>query len=99
LKGGASGDWLNGGTGNDVLIGGGGADGFVFSQGSGRDRIEDFTSGVDHIYLNGINPSTVKASSATVNGVAGIELGYGTAGDSVFLAGAQGLMTGDLIFT
>ena len=98
LLGSVSGDWLDGGTGNDVLTGGGGADNFVFRQGDGQDRIVDFTAGVDHIYLNGINPSTMVASWATVSGVAGIQLGYGTAGDTLFLAGLQGFLTGDLIF-
>lgn len=43
LFGGDGNDTLNGGTGNDRLTGGAGADVFIFTRGSGRDRITDFT--------------------------------------------------------
>ncbi|MFN0044006.1 MAG: beta strand repeat-containing protein [Alphaproteobacteria bacterium] len=42
LSGGAGNDRLDGGAGSDALVGGGGADIFVFTDGGGADRIEDF---------------------------------------------------------
>jgi Ca2+-binding RTX toxin-like protein len=98
LKGGSGADWLVGGQGRDVLTGGGGADDFVFSRGDGFDRVTDFASGLDQLVLRGIDPASVKASWATQGGVAGIDIGYGTAGDHVFLAGATALGAGDLVF-
>lgn len=51
LSGGAGVDRLDGGTGNDILTGGGaGRDIFVFSFGSGVDKINDFDQ-ADIIYL------------------------------------------------
>ncbi len=44
-------DLLWGGSGYDRLSGGAGADGFVLSLGEGRDRITDFTLGVDIIIM------------------------------------------------
>jgi Ca2+-binding RTX toxin-like protein len=51
LLGGAGNDTLVGGAGDDVLIGGRGADTFVFAPGDGRDRIADFTPGLDVLRL------------------------------------------------
>ena len=42
LSGGAGNDRLDGGAGSDALVGGGGTDSFVFADGGGADRIEDF---------------------------------------------------------
>lgn len=46
-------DILMGGPGNDILTGGPGKDTFVFSLGSGADKITDFEPGIDHIDLTG----------------------------------------------
>jgi Ca2+-binding RTX toxin-like protein len=52
LKGGAAGDYLDGGMGLDTLTGGGGSDIFVIAWGEGADKITDFVSGVDEIFLD-----------------------------------------------
>lgn len=49
LSGGGGNDRLHGGVGRDVLIGGAGSDTFVVLAGDGRDTINDFQDGVDHI--------------------------------------------------
>lgn len=98
LKGGAGADWLIGGAGRDVMSGGAGRDGFVLFQGSGLDTVTDFASGTDRLFFRGVDPATVTAKWATEAGAAGISIGYGTAGDAVFLAGATGLKAGDLVF-
>lgn len=63
LDGTAGKDWILSSTGNDTMTGHGGADNFVFAAGSGNDTITDFTSGTDHIVLNGYGaPFTDQAS-------------------------------------
>ncbi|MGQ0589351.1 MAG: calcium-binding protein, partial [Sphingosinicella sp.] len=55
LLGGDGDDQLNGGAGYDVLNGGLGADRFVFADAFGpalADRIQDFVSGLDRIFLD-----------------------------------------------
>ncbi len=52
LFGGNGDDYLDGGQGDDRLHGGAGSDIFVFSAGSGRDIIADFTPGEDRIAIN-----------------------------------------------
>ncbi len=55
LKGGSADDVLAGGAGNDRMTGNGGADTFVFTDGTGRDRITDFDpSSGDVINLAGV---------------------------------------------
>jgi Ca2+-binding RTX toxin-like protein len=98
LKGGAGADWLVGGAGADVMTGGAGRDGFVLFAGSGADRIMDFASGADRLVLRGVDPGSVTAAWSSDGGAAGISIGYGTAGDSVFLAGVTALSAGDLVF-
>jgi Ca2+-binding RTX toxin-like protein len=49
LTGGEGNDILLGGVGNDTMDGGGGSDVFVFAE--GNDKILDFTSGSDKIWL------------------------------------------------
>lgn len=98
LRGGSGGDWLDGGTGSDVLRGGAGRDSFVFGRGDGRDRIEDFTAGVDKLILEGASATSLTKTLATVGGTAGLQVGYGTAGDTVFLAGVTTLANTDVIF-
>jgi Ca2+-binding RTX toxin-like protein len=99
LTGGAGDDWLFGHAGRDTMTGGGGGDAFVFSQGDGLDRVKDFAPGIDRLMLRDVDPATVTAAFATQDGVAGIDIGYGTAGDHVFLAGVKALLAGDLVFT
>ena len=53
LAGGQGSDYICGGTGNDYLIGREGNDAFVFTLGSGSDRIEDFTRGEDSLVVYG----------------------------------------------
>lgn len=99
LRGGAGNDVLVGGTGNDRLAGGGGADRFVFAQGDGQDRILDFASGQDKIVLTGIASATVHANAATHGALSGIDLSYGTAGDTIFLVGLTAAPSGaDIVF-
>lgn len=60
LLGGAGRDRLEGGHGNDRLTGGGGADVFEFERGDGRDRITDFTDGLDRIELDDFGRAQVQ---------------------------------------
>lgn len=52
LFGGAGNDRLEAGRGNDQLTGGAGADVFVFQSGGGKNRVSDFTPGVDQLELD-----------------------------------------------
>ncbi|SHJ24616.1 calcium-binding protein [Wenxinia saemankumensis] len=52
LSGGAGADYLDGQEGNDKLLGGKGADVFWFNDDCGRDKILDFKSGVDQIWIS-----------------------------------------------
>ncbi len=45
-------DVIDGGEGNDKIAGGAGSDIFVFTNGTGQDRIYDFESGVDRIQID-----------------------------------------------
>jgi len=98
LIGGAGADILQGGAGSDVLTGGAGADTFLFAAGDGQDRITDFASGTDRILFQGVDAASLKATAATVEGVSGMQLAYGSGGDMVFLAGVTSLKAGDLVF-
>jgi len=68
LDGGGGNDTIIGGAGTDIMTGGSGADNFVFGPGDSpaangqHDRIVDFTSGVDHIDLSGIDAIAGTAS-------------------------------------
>ena len=55
IFGNAGNDALIGGPGDDVLLGGVGADVFVFADGTGTDRINDWEDGIDLIDLSGIS--------------------------------------------
>ena len=85
-------DRLDGGAGTDLLRGGDGADVFVFNAGEGgRDRIEDFQLGVDHLELHaasGFPPAAMAGTDAT--GRAGTWVSWGPGADTVFLAGVTG---------
>ncbi|WP_299293699.1 calcium-binding protein [uncultured Tateyamaria sp.] len=63
LEGNAGSDTLDGGTGNDVLRGGIGADTFVFSVGSGDDRIADFQNNIDTFQLDSALLSNMSPSA------------------------------------
>lgn len=52
LDGGSGDDRLDGGNGRDILTGGSGSDVFVFADGYGKDRVEDFDPTVDSIQLD-----------------------------------------------
>lgn len=52
LSGGSGDDRIYGGTGNDTLSGGSGKDIFFFGKNEGTDRILDFQSGIDRIFLD-----------------------------------------------
>lgn len=88
LTGSASGNWLLGGDGNDtingmggndVLYGEAGNDTFVFGLGNGGDVIGDFTSGQDHIQLNGqyANFAELQTHFVQNGNVGAIDLGGG----------------------
>ena len=79
IDAGAGDDTLGGGRGNDTLLGGAGRDSFEFRESPARanaDRITDFASGVDKIWLDDAAHSRVGA------------LGNFAAGDVRFWAGA-----------
>jgi Ca2+-binding RTX toxin-like protein len=90
IWGGWGDDTIHGGTGRDVMAGGPGADVFVFASpahagiGATRDRIADFTPGVDRIDLT--------ALATTFNGTAGL-VGGGQRSFWHFTPG--GLLIGD----
>jgi hypothetical protein len=98
LLGTAAADIIRSRPGSDVITGGAGADVFVFTRGSGADRITDFTPGTDRLLFEGIAPSSVKIVPTTVAGTAGLLVTYGTGDDSVFLANVAKLAAGDLVF-
>lgn len=85
----AGADTLNGGAGDDVLVGGDGNDTFVFDQGFGADRIDDFNSGGfdDLIDLQNTSSETfadVLSLASEVNGDTVIDFANG---DSITLVG------------
>jgi len=89
LDGGAGNDILVGGRGDDILTGGAGADVFEFQRGDGRDRITDFTNGVDRIELDGF---TGRDLTVLLNGArqVGSDVVLGLpSGASITLAGFQ----------
>jgi serralysin len=105
LVGGGGNDTLMGGGGNDVLIGragadrligGAGSDVFVFERTSdslsnARDRIEDFTRGVDKIDLRPIDADTKLAGDQAFTFI-GAKAFTGKAGELNF---AKGILSGD----
>lgn len=98
ILGGRGDDWLEAGYGDDVTSGGSGADSFVLGIYAGHDVVLDFASGVDRLVLKDIDPSTVRVRWTTYAGAPGVEVDYGTTGDSVRLARASGLADGDIVF-
>ena len=92
-------DRLDGGAGTDVLRGGDGADVFVFNAGEGgRDRIEDFQLGVDHIEAHAASGYAPAATAGTdAAGRAGTWVSWGPDADTVFLAGVTGVSVDALL--
>lgn len=97
IKGGAGADWIAGGAGNDILTGNAGRDMFHFSAGSGQDVIADFIPGIDTLVLQRATQASLQAAWANVSGIDGIQLNYGTLGDSVFLSGVTSLQDNSII--
>jgi Ca2+-binding RTX toxin-like protein len=112
LAGNTGDDTLTGGTGGDTLSGGAGSDLFVYgglsdSPTSGRDRIVDFTHGVDKIDVSAIDPNssvggdqafTFNGTTPTARGIWFVESGgdttvnFDTTGDTT--ADMQIVLTG-----
>jgi hypothetical protein len=90
IVGGAGNDRLDGGAGADVLAGGGGADTFVFTDGTGADRVEDFDAlrgdRLDVSSFGFANASAVLAMATDVGANCVIQL---DADDSVTLLGVS----------
>ncbi len=91
LNGGSGDDVLIGGDGRDLLTGGTGSDIFVLEsasdslRGAGRDRINDFQSGVDKIDLSAMGPFNFIGTGA-FSGSAG-EVRYTSNGIVTFIEG------------
>ena len=90
ISGGSGSDTLSGDEGDDLLTGGLGNDTFLFRDGDGDDRIEDFAAGAgpgDLIDLRGVSAlgdfAAVEAAATAVGG--DTLIGYG--GGSVLLVG------------
>ncbi len=96
LKGGMGADKITGGLGHDVLTGGGGADVFIYTSaaeagtGNARDRITDFTAGVDHINVHAFMAGGHFIGSGAFVAGDGPQLRF-TAGNGL----VQGDVTGD----
>ncbi|WP_343206895.1 hypothetical protein [Azospirillum picis] len=89
LFGGNGNDRLEGGSGKDMLIGGTGADIFVFRQGDGADRIDDFNfSDGDRLDAGG-RAYSVSYQDWTVRGWYSATVDFG-GGDSVVITGNYG---------
>ncbi len=98
IRGGVGDDWITGGVGNDLLTGNGGKDSFFFAAGAGQDQITDFVPGLDRLVLKGATQASLSASWTSVGGIEGMRLNYGTAGDSIFLAGLNNALRPDSIY-
>jgi Ca2+-binding RTX toxin-like protein len=64
-------DRIIGGPGDDNLYGGPGADTFVYTTGSGWDRIHDFQPGIDKLEVKGTTYSAVVSYDQSYSGVPG----------------------------
>ena len=95
LFGGTGDDVLNGGKGIDYLKGGAGRDTFVFRQGDGADRVQDFQHGIDTLSLDDtlwsgqLTAKQVVDTYATINGADIIFTFDG--GEEITLLGAAGI--------
>ncbi|EDQ03421.1 Leukotoxin (plasmid) [Sulfitobacter indolifex] len=87
LRGGEGNDRLDGGAGNDRLYGGKGNDTFIFWQGSGQDRINDFQIGADLIDLESLGLSSFSELEEMFNDTKqGLKIAF-NAEDSVVIVG------------
>ena len=83
LSGGDGADVLEGGSGNDTLYGGASADRFLFAEGSGQDKVNDFASGQDLLHLSGyasIEFADLDLDTAAIAGSTVIDLGLANGG-------------------
>jgi VCBS repeat-containing protein len=98
LEGGAGDDLLEGGSGNDIHTGGEGADDFLFSPGSGSDRILDFELGIDRLVLeDGVLIRSIAQRDINGDGVMDSIVQFGGTGSgSVSLLSVSGVTAGDL---
>lgn len=71
LAGGSGNDTLSGAAGNDIYKGNGGADIFHFGKNGDRDRIKDFSSGVDKLDLSDFDFNSVGSAKAVGSNVSG----------------------------
>lgn len=71
----------------------------LLGQGDGHDTVSGFVSGAGRIQISGVDPAATIAVAANQGGQAGVLLTYGSAGDSVFLAGVGALNGGDVVHT
>jgi hypothetical protein len=91
-------DTILGSRGDDLLSGGGEVDSFVFRRGDGHDTIADFLPGVDRLAFRGISAAEVSTQAVAIDDNTGLLVTYGTAGDTIFLAGVLHLSASDLVF-
>ncbi|MEQ1577133.1 MAG: M10 family metallopeptidase [Hyphomicrobium sp.] len=80
LRGSGGSDTLFGGAGRDNLLGGEGSDTFIFSVGlrdANADRIGDFQTGIDKIYLN----HSIFAQAGAAGNLSSTVFAYGSAAD------------------
>ena len=94
IRGGGADDWITGGASADDLTGGAGRDSFVFATGSGADIIRDFVPGLDKIVLRGVDPASL---TANWYGSSGIQLHFGSAGDTIALPDITALVKGSIV--
>ena len=96
LSGNGGNDVLNGLRGDDFLTGGTGADEFRFTEIGGRDKITDFTSGVDKISLTEIDANANVAADQAFAWAVGNTF-HGTAGELItYTQGADHFVAGDV---
>jgi len=98
LEGLGGNDVIEGGRGADTLAGGSGADHFVLRRGDGFDRIEDFTTGEDHLALIGFGFTAAQVLTRATEVAEGLRIDLG-GGDGMLLWGVRmaGFEGGDLV--
>ncbi len=92
LAGTSGNDLFNAGAGNDELTGDEGLDLFVFSAGSGEDRIIDFMLGIDALAVTG------GITAVSLNELGGDTVVGFDSGDFVTLVGVTGVADLDQLF-
>ena len=97
LSGNGGNDVLNGLKGDDFLTGGAGADEFRFTEIGGKDKITDFTSGVDKIRLTEIDANVNAANDQAFTWAVGNAFHVGTAGELItYTQGSDHFVAGDV---